>query len=120
MAIKRYRLEYSSAFSIVVDIDDEKCTKELLHEINDFWGGSDDRLFAADDDVLMAVLKMLVVMAARVSIEQYWNAAETLKSAPPEGWPPLDGRYGITLISMDSFSFDDDEVSISSQDVQPA
>lgn len=120
MAIKRYKLEYSSAFKVVVDIDDEKCNEAFLHQINGFWGGDDDRLFDADDDVLTAVLRMLVVMAAQESIE-YWLSVETqLRTKPLEGWPPLDGSYGITLISASRFEFDDSEISISCMKGEPA
>ncbi len=119
MAIKRYKLEYSGAFTLVVDINDEKCTEKLLHEINGFWGGDDDRLFEADDDVLTAVLRMLVVMVAQESIEYYWGVETQLKTKPLEGWPPLDGSYGITLISASRFEFDDSEISISCLEGEP-
>lgn len=111
MPIKRYTLTYASQFDVVVEIDDTICTDELLHEINNFWSSADDRLDDADGDITKAVLKMLALFCLRLSSDKFVESYLT-KEHNEEGWPVLDGSYGIKLISVDDFTFDDDEIEV--------
>lgn len=111
---KRYTLSYGWTHDIVVEIDDEKCTDALLHEINNFWSDAEWRLSEADNNVLHAVLKMLALAVFRATITE-WNALDEFKVKGVEGWPLLDGSAGITLISADDFEFDEDEITIKEQ-----
>ena len=110
--MKRYVLTYDlMGNEVVLDIDQNVCTDELLHEINSFWSGADYRLNQADDNVLHAVLKMLCTRLLVDSIREL-NAVHTWRTGAPEGWPNLDGSMGITLISLDDWEFDEEEVTI--------
>lgn len=113
MAKKRYSLLYAIQFEVVVEIDDTICTDELLHEINNFWSGAEDRLDDSDGDVTLAVLKMLCTMCLRVSTSSFVVPYLT-HSHNEEGWPVLDGSWGIKLISVDDFEFEDSEVTVNS------
>lgn len=108
---KRYKLTYAEMFDVVVDIDDEKCTDELLHQINNFWSNAKYRLLAAQGDIRKAVLQMLCVTVMQLSITE-WNALNHMVEGKEEGWPALDGSSGITLVSVDDYEFTDDEVEI--------
>lgn len=111
MAIKRYTVSYSWTYDMVVDIDDSLCTDALLHEINNFWSDAEWRLSRARGDVLKAVLRMLALTAFRMTITDL-DPEDELKVRGIEGWPKLDGSAGITLVSLDYFELDDDEISI--------
>lgn len=111
MTIERYKLIYAGQFEIELEIDDEKCTDTLLHEINNFWSGSERRLDNAGGDCWLAVMDMLCTTLMRLSITEL-DALEHMVAGKEEGWPPLDGKYGITLLSVDNFEFDPSEVWI--------
>ena len=113
--MKRYVLTYDfMGNEVVVDIDHSICTDELLHQINNFWSEADYRLSQADDNVLHAVLKMLCCRVLRSSVAD-WNAMDEFKVKGVEGWPLLDGSAGITLVNVDDWEFDEEEVSIKEQ-----
>ena len=108
---KRYTITYDWSFDMVVTIDHDVLTDEKLHEINNFWSGAEDRLRRDKGNVLHAVLRMLALRAFVTTVtdlapEDMWRVN------PPEGWPPLDGSYGIQLLSLDYFELDGDEITI--------
>jgi hypothetical protein len=111
MTIKRYTVSYSWTYDMVVDVDHAVMTDEKLHEINNFWSNADWRLQRARGDVLKAVLRMLALTAFRMTITDL-DPEGRLREGTEEGWPPLDGSHGITLVSLDYFELDDDEISI--------
>jgi hypothetical protein len=111
MNIKRYTLSYASSFDLVVEINHDIMTTEKLHEINNFWSGAKDRLAKAKGDILKAVLTGLAMTAFRMTITE-WNAINEFKVKGVEGWPLLDGSEGMTLVSLDDFVLDEDEVTI--------
>lgn len=114
---KRYFLTYDfMGCEVVVDIDHGILTDERLHEINSFWSGAEERLTQADGNVLHAVLKMLCCRLLADSI-QVFSVMQTWTKDAPEGWPNLDGSYGITLVGVDDWTFDEEEVSIKVEEV---
>ena len=111
MSVTRYTVSYGWTYDMVVDIDSSLCTDELLHEINNFWSDAAWRLSRARGDVLKAVLRMLAMTAFRMTITDL-DPEGQLKEEGIEGWPRLDGSAGITLVSLDYFELDDEEISI--------
>jgi len=111
---KRYTVSYDWNFDMVVEIDHDVCKDELLHEINNFWSDAEWRLSQADGNILHAVLKLMARMAFRLNVSDWRDTASLLRAeeTTPEGWPVLDGSSGITLVSIDDFEFDADELSI--------
>lgn len=107
---KRYQLTYADGYDMVVEIDHSILTEEKLHVLNNFWGGAATRLLR--DTVLDAVLKMLCAQFMGESVE-YLNAKQRFNEGKVEGWPPLDGSYGIKLVSYDNFEFEMDNVDVS-------
>lgn len=113
---KRYTIRYDWTYGMVVEIDHNVCTDTVLHEINNFWSGAEERRDRADDDITKAVLTMLALQAFRDTITDL-APEEMWRTNAPEGWPNLDGSYGITLVSLDYFELDEDEITIKSEDV---
>lgn len=110
MAVKRYELNYANAYALV-DIDDEKCTEKLLHELNDFWWDAGEVLDHAGGNITKAVLTRLCTKLMIMSVHHF-DAMERMLTGREDGWPPLDGSYGITLVQMDDFEFELDEVTV--------
>ena len=63
---------------------------------------------------MRVVLTLLAQMAFHLNISDWRDTVSLLKDSDtcPEGWPVLDGRAGITLVSIDDFEFDADEFTI--------
>lgn len=112
---KRYTVTYGWTFDMIVEIDHAVMTDEKLHEINDFWSNNLTRLQRADGDVTKAVLAMLGLTAFSMSVSE--NAEYRLKYMGVEGWPKLNGSAGILLVSLDTFEFDEDEITIKTEEV---
>lgn len=112
---KRYTITYDWTFDMVVEIDHDVMTDEKLHEINNFWSNNLTRLQRADGDVTKAVLAMLGLTAFSMWVSE--NAEYTLKYQGVEGWPKLDGSEGILLVSLDTFEFDEDDITIKMEEV---
>lgn len=113
MAVQRYALTYLDTVDVVVDIDRDIATDEKLHMINDFWIHSEDRLEEANGDVLVAVLKMLCTKVVHMSV-QYHDVKSEFANGE-EGWPALDGSWGITLVRYDELGFNSNDVEVREQ-----
>lgn len=107
---KRYKLEYDWAAAMIVDVDDEILTPEALKDWNDFWGGSEERA-AEPGGPLLPLLKKMYLEAIFYSVA-YSNGTRDLKEGRVEGFPPMDGSCGITILSFDEFEFDKSEVDV--------
>lgn len=117
--IKLYTGKYStwnSDFEVVIEIDHDVCTEANLRELNNFWGGAEDRVNDEDGDVTKAVLKLLCAEILRRSVSAFdavqsfnWNAGKGV-----EGWPSMDGSFGIKIISYDEL-----EISTSDIEIEP-
>ncbi len=119
--IKRYKgTHLDTGFEVVVEIDSSVMTEEKLHEINNFWSGAEDRLDDADGIVVNAVLKMLSAEVFRLSIDHMlveecfdWKCRYTGKQRNGiEGWPEMDGSFGIKIVSYDDFEIRADDIGV--------
>lgn len=119
MAIKRYTLTHDFVRDVVIEIDDSICTDALLHEINNFWSNAKFRLDEAAGNITLAVLKMLAERCWMLSTHYFVDSYLT-KEHNEEGWPILDGRHGIKLISVDDFTIDSDDIRLESSEVVSA
>jgi hypothetical protein len=106
----RYKLTYEWSAEMVVDVDDEKLTPQMLKDWNEFWGDADDR--ASDTGgPLIALLKMMYV---RLLADDFGtlDALGDFRKGEVEGYPPMDGSCGVTIVSFTSFEFDDFNVEV--------
>lgn len=106
---KRYEFEYTGAAQMVVEVDDEILTAEILKEWNEFWGDHEARA-DTEGGPLIPLLQMMYRVALRESIAT-WSALKGLREGTEEGYPKMDGSAGITIISFDDFEFDDYEIN---------
>ncbi|TCS35829.1 uncharacterized protein DUF2528 [Paucimonas lemoignei] len=108
----QYIMTYDdTGHQVEVAVSDAPETLAVMGEINSFWSGDKDRLAAANGDLTVAVLKMLCTRLLAATFSEI-NPFDDFVKGKVEGWPPLDGSYGIKLLHTDHFSLDGD-VSIS-------
>lgn len=99
--IRKYQVFQSfGEISVDITVDHDILTPELAEEINEFWGGAEDRVVAADGDVVMAVAKLIAsrFMALLLESDSIPWAQGQLDSS--EGYPP-NGGHGVKLIDFD-------------------
>lgn len=93
---------------IVVKIDDQhEGIESTLHDINNFFGSASYRLSEAGGDIAKAVVQML---ASRVWHRDFdvLSALDHFRKGEEEGWPPLDGSWGIELVSYEPYAISDE------------
>jgi len=113
MGIKRYNVNWDHQLDLVVEIDHDQVTDEFLHSINSFWSEADDRLDDADNNVLNAVLKMLGQQCWELMIANGFNTYGLIQEFNDrEGWPDMDGSYGIKIINCDALLFDISDITV--------
>jgi hypothetical protein len=105
----RYKLDYDWKAGMIVEVDDEVLTPQILDEWNTFWGGADERA-EAEGGPLVPLLKMMHRVALRESIASNSPLA-SLREGREEGFPKMDGSAGITIIEFDEFEFDGDDIT---------
>lgn len=49
----------NDTFFVALEVDLDKLTPALASQINHFWGGAEDRLYAEDGDAVRAVIRLL-------------------------------------------------------------
>lgn len=102
---------------LTVEINPAICTIETLESINNFFINATDRLEDSDGDIIVTVLKML---AATCFTEQTgpsggWNAEGLISlfdNGNMEGWPPMDGSYGIRILACDVPGVNYDDMTV--------
>ncbi len=119
MTTKRYRMSADN-FDMTVEIDHAVMTEDKLHEINRFWTGAESRLYEKDGFVLGAVLELLFCRVQRVIVEDpfglslegvinefAWKDHRGNRKNGQEGWPDMDGSYGIRIVDVDEVLLDE-------------
>ena len=110
----RFILEYGmGCHEVVVELDDRPETLDMLHEINNFCGPQEaQRNLNRHGNVRDAVLAQLCVKAMQLSMTTLDAVAAFNGNGGQEGWPILDGRDGIRLVSVEEFYFEEGDVNI--------
>ncbi len=119
---KRYCLTGDN-FEMTVEIDHAVMTDEKLHEINRFWTSAEHRLAMVGGFVLNTVLEMLFCHVQRLIVEDpfglnlngvlhafAWKDNQGSRKNGEEGWPEMDGSYGIRIVSVTEVDLDDEPV----------
>lgn len=110
---KKYEVDYDFKGSIVVELDESEQLTQLMHEVNSFWSGADERLRYEDGDIKTVFLKMLCEKCLLIAISGGWNTQGVISQIEHhEGWPHLDGRDGVKLISLSGVEFEFSDMSI--------
>lgn len=119
MNTKRYRLSGDN-FDMTVEIDHAVLTEDKLHEINNFWANANCWLDIHDGSVFRAVLSMLFNNVQRLIVEApfglnlhgvlhefAWKDDKGNRKHGQEGWPDMDGSYGIRIVHVGEVDLDE-------------
>ena len=122
--IKTFKIEHSWSGNITVEVDEEKVEayewqgkkRNLWHEINTFWSGHENRFDRAGGDDRKAALLLLCETALyEARHHNLFGIVEAFKHL--EGWPPLDGSFGIKIVDFNPFEFDEDDFDMEELDM---
>ncbi len=101
-------------FDFKVEFDINSKTEEVCNEINNFWGGNEDRLEAANNCIYNCVTRLIANEIIRLQMKSSFYCGEdaALKafSEGIEGFYPIDGSYGIKLTHCEDFELNDLDV----------
>jgi hypothetical protein len=109
-----YTIQHDSGFEVTLEIDPSILTEDKAHEINNFWGGAEERIGKCGD-VYTVIAKMLarrIFLFSMTSIVPVGAMFDRKSGYGVEGWPSLDGSEGITLITYDDFDIDSDDLTV--------
>src|ERR1700676_921689 len=107
---KRYKLEYDWQATMIVEIDDEKFTPEILKDWNEFW--SDHEYRATPEGGPHTPMLKMRYRALRTEDFGSCRALQDVRDGKIEGFPPMGGCAGITIGSFESFAFEDSDIEV--------
>lgn len=111
--IQRYCVDWNGEGYLDVEVDHDLLTENSLYEINNFWIDADARLDDQEGNLLFAVLALLAERCFLLSYRGCWSASMLIDAFnQEEGWPPMDGSYGIKIIGCDEPEFHLSEMRI--------
>jgi len=100
--MKTYNIYYHDQWLATILIDKSK-SEDSIKEMVQFWGNWEQRLLNNNGNYIKTWINQLI--------------SHIIYSGKPpdkddEGWVPLDGLYGITLVNWSRYEFDEDLVEI--------
>jgi hypothetical protein len=116
MAIKKYKIEHEpTEGEIIVEIDfdfinyfggDDPITMEnVIKMLVEFWSGYEYDLEENNHNYLDTFLKSLCNSVLVTALVGNWNLDGVISEFEnKEGWPSLDGSYGIKLVRIESMN----------------
>lgn len=116
MNTKTFKLSHSETYwDAKVEIDTANpATDKAIKDMVQFWSEWEIRLDANKGDYTMTFLKMLGRKLVYMQLDKDLNLKGVISEmSTEEGWYPLDGSFGIKLISCSSAEVSDDDLFIS-------
>jgi hypothetical protein len=102
-----YFVCYNGAWDATVEVDDS--AEGVMREMLLFWSGGQALIDEHEGDITRAFLQLLVLSMLPLSMH-YLEPWRVLQEG--EGWYPLDGSYGIEVLSCGEWTFDDAEIDV--------
>jgi hypothetical protein len=112
--MKRYTINYDW-WEAVVDVDDTPETLEYMKEQILFWMVGEERLKKFNNHIIDAYIEMLSSQLIVLSMD-YNEYGINQKFLNMEGWYPIDGTYGVKLISCFNWFFEEDNFDVSCEE----
>lgn len=110
--LKKYILTFDWWEAVLEIKDDEKTLGHMKDQLLFFTGGQ-DLIDDEDGDVTVAYLKQTTPSLIKESMQ--WNKSGIITQIADsmyEGFLPIDGSFGVTLISVDNWEFAENEIMI--------
>jgi len=113
-------VEHDSGFEVQLEFKQDKETKVILYEMNNFWIGADERLQDAKGCIYTTVSKLIAIEILRLQCWSGFYSNENIVidkfNEGIEGFYPIDGSVGIKLIYTDSVELERLDFDISAKD----
>lgn len=110
--MEKFKIDYDY-WTVELEIDPTKISnfKEQLM----FWGGGEYWIARERGDVKIAFIKLLARELVRMSMD--YNLKGIIKEFEnKEGWLPLNIEHGVRVLSIDDFTFDEDNFYVTQLD----
>jgi hypothetical protein len=92
---------------VVLAIDTDKVTDKTWEELSSFWGGHKERVRSGSCKEEM--LKQLAELCLWLQVSNDYNSFGVMNAFTDgnytEGWPKMDGSFGILIVHVDSVEF---------------
>lgn len=103
----KYEYDYYEA-EVHFKVDKEKFTEEMAYETLDFFTWDYDE----NEDPIDEVMKKYAMEAIRIATFNNYNEFGVIDEFQNnEGFAPIDGSYGITLVQINGYEFDTDKLT---------
>ncbi|MCG3675607.1 DUF2528 family protein [Aliarcobacter butzleri] len=106
----------------IVVFDENEETYKLCHEINNFWSGSEGRLYDAQECIYKCATRLIAHEIIRLQMKSSFYCGEdaAIKAFKEgiEGFPPIDGSCGIKLKYCEDFELSDLDVSFERKTIE--
>lgn len=116
--IKSYDIDYDWKCGLVIEVDHDIITEDILHEINDFWSDSKYRLSQNQGNILFTVLKMIAREAFHISLTNNYSTFGVVcefdwdQGNGVEGYPAMNGTSGFKIIHVETDLFDYSDMTV--------
>ncbi|XP_022836404.1 uncharacterized protein LOC111363780 [Spodoptera litura] len=107
-----YNLTYDNWWEAKIQIDETEEAQKWVKESVEFFSNWENNVEDNDGDYNKAFLRNLFPHLIEESINNSLQGVIWKITDNYEGFPNLDGTDGITLLEIDSFSFDRDDLDI--------
>ena len=108
MAIKTFKFDYDGAEAAATfKVDTEVFTAKLANRTLEFFHWD----YEKSNDPITEVLKKYAMEAIRIATKYSFNVHGVISDFNnKEGFATLDGSFGLTLVSVQGYEFDDDKL----------
>ncbi len=104
MEFKKYKVQFDNYFEMTIRIKSDTETTKILHQINDFWTDSKDRLSKENGSIESVVVKLIAKEVVLIQATSFSGSLDSVKEVFDngiEGFYPVDGSFGIEIIDID-------------------
>lgn len=113
--LKKYFLNYDDKVDIVFEIDHNIATEDFFQLLNNLLSGNEERL-DKNGSAFEGVMKLIGIEILSLTIKYHLNTAAVISSlndgSAHEFFPKMDGTFGIKIISIDNFEFEEDDFTL--------
>lgn len=106
--IKTYKFQYDYWCDIIFEVDTDKYTEELALATLEFFYWT----WNNQNDPIIEVLKKISIQCLSLSLDGYSVLGIIDEFDNKEGFPKLDGSNGLTLVRIDDFELNENNLSL--------
>lgn len=106
--IIQIKVMYALFYECVLSIDTSIFSGQMVQGCLNFF----DWEYDTEEDPYIEYAKKIAQRCFGLSIVHSFDYIQSHFIEDAEGWPPLDGTYGITLVSLDDLQIDEQDMEV--------